>query len=134
MALSRLCLDTSAYSHFRRGHAEAVDAVTSCRAVVVPAVVLGELRVGFLLGSRRAENERDLAKFLARDVVDVLDVDDEVSAIYADIVVDLRRAGTPVPTNYIWIGAVAVRAGVSVLTFDAHFEMMRRVSVRRLLG
>jgi tRNA(fMet)-specific endonuclease VapC len=117
-----------------RGHVDTVQAVTRCRTVVVPSVVLGELRVGFRLGSRADENERDLARFLARDVVDVVDVDDEVSSIYEEIVVDLRRAGTPVPTNDIWIAAVAVKAGVSVLTFDAHFEAMRRVSVRRLGG
>jgi tRNA(fMet)-specific endonuclease VapC len=130
--LSRICLDTSAYSQFKRGAREAVEAVTSAREVLVPVVAVGELRVGFRLGARREVNERELAKFLARDVVTLLDVDDEVAEIYADIVVDLRRAGTPVPTNDIWIGALAVRAGASVLTYDAHFEAMRRVSVLRL--
>jgi tRNA(fMet)-specific endonuclease VapC len=130
--LSRICLDTSAYGQFKRGAREAVEAVTSAREVLVPVVAVGELRVGFRLGARREVNERELAKFLARDVVTLLDVDDEVAEIYADIVVDLRRAGTPVPTNDIWIGALAVRAGASVLTYDAHFEAMRRVSVLRL--
>lgn len=130
--MSRICLDTSAYSQFKRGAREAVEAVTSAREVLVPVVAVGELRVGFRLGARREVNERELAKFLARDVVTLLDVDDEVAEIYADIVVDLRRAGTPVPTNDIWIGALAVRAGASVLTYDAHFEAMRRVSVLRL--
>lgn len=130
--MSRICVDTSAYSHFKRGAREAIDAVTSAREVLVPVVALGELRVGFRLASRGAVNERELAKFLARDVVRVLEIDDEVAEIYADLVVDLRRAGTPIPTNDIWIGALAVRAGASVLTYDAHFEAMRRVSVRRL--
>ncbi len=130
--MSRICLDTSAYGQFKRGAREAVEAVTSAREVLVPVVAVGELRVGFRLGARREVNERELAKFLARDVVTLLDVDDEVAEIYADIVVDLRRAGTPVPTNDIWIGALAVRAGASVLTYDAHFEAMRRVSVLRL--
>lgn len=134
MALSGICLDTSAYSHFKRGEPAAVDVLTSAAAVLVPAIVLGELRVGFKLGKRAEANERELAEFLARDVVVLLDVDDDVASIYADIVVDLRRAGTPVPTNDIWIGALAVRAGVSVVTYDAHFERMRRVSVHRLVA
>jgi tRNA(fMet)-specific endonuclease VapC len=132
--LSRICLDTSAYSQFKRGDREAVEAVTRASEVLVPVVALGELRVGFRLGSRTEVNERELARFLARDVVQTLEIDDEVAVIYADIVVDLRRAGTPVPTNDIWIGALAVRAGASVLTYDAHFEAMRRVSVHRLRG
>jgi tRNA(fMet)-specific endonuclease VapC len=133
VALSSICLDTSAYSHFKRGTASAVDALTAASAVLVPVIVLGELRVGFRLGARPDVNERELAAFLARDVVESIDVDDEVASIYADIVVDLRRAGTPVPTNDVWIGAIAVRMGVSVVTYDVHFEKMRRVSVRRLV-
>jgi tRNA(fMet)-specific endonuclease VapC len=130
--MSDVCLDTSAYSHFKRGDRGAVEAVTRATAVLVPAIVLGELRVGFRLGTRTDENELELARFIARDAVTVIDVDDAIATIYADILVDLRRAGTPVPTNDIWIGASAVRAGASVLTYDAHFDKMRRVSVRRL--
>ena len=36
----RICLDTSAYSHFRRGMQEAVQIVTRARSVVVPSIVL----------------------------------------------------------------------------------------------
>ena len=132
MALSGICLDTSAYSHFKRGDAAAIDVMSGASAVYVPVVVLGELRIGFRLGTRAGANERELAGFLSRDVVEVIDLDTDVASIYADIVVDLRRAGTPIPTNDIWIGASAVRMGVSVLTYDAHFEKMRRVSVHRL--
>jgi predicted nucleic acid-binding protein len=48
-----------------------------------------------------------LREFLANPVVEVLDVDEEVSRHYADIVTDLRTAGTPIPTNDIWIAATA---------------------------
>lgn len=130
--MSSICLDTSAYSHFKRGDRSAVETVTRATAVLVPAIVLGELRVGFRLGTRTDENELELARFLARDAVTVIDIDDDVATIYADILVDLRRAGTPVPTNDIWIGAAAVRTGTSVVTYDGHFDRMRRVSVRRL--
>ncbi len=130
--MSSICLDTSAYSHFKRGDRRAVEAITRATAVLVPTIVLGELRVGFRLGTRADENEVELGRFLAHDVVTVVEVDDDVATIYADILVDLRRAGTPVPTNDVWIGAAAVRMGASVVTYDAHFEKMRRVSVRRL--
>jgi predicted nucleic acid-binding protein len=95
--------------------------------VGVPSIVLGELRTGFALGRRSRENERELAKFLDNPVVNVLDVDDSASQIYADIVVALRRAGTPLPTNDIWIAAVAAREGASVVTFDSHFLAIQRV-------
>lgn len=125
--MTRICLDTSAYSHFRRGCPEAVDAVTRARSVLVPTVVLGELRAGFLLGSRPDENDRALGEFLAHPVVRVLDVDDEAATVYAELYADLRRAGTPVPTNDLWIAALAVREGATVVTYDDHFRAMVRV-------
>lgn len=123
----KLSLDTSAYSHFKRGHADVVERLDRADWVGVTAVVLGELRAGFGLGKRRAANERDLGRFLANPVVHVLTVDDEAAQIYADIVVALRAAGTPVPTNDIWIAAVSAREGATVLTFDAHFAAIARV-------
>ena len=125
--MSRYCLDTSAYSRFQRGDERVVELLDRAEWVGVPAVVLGELRTGFLLGGRRDRNELELSEFLANPVVEILPVDDEISRYYADIVVDLRTAGTPVPTNDIWIAATAARAGVPVLTFDTHFRRMARV-------
>ncbi|HEY3234756.1 MAG TPA: type II toxin-antitoxin system VapC family toxin [Polyangiaceae bacterium] len=125
--MSKVCLDTSAYSHFKRGTEVVVTLIDCSEWVGVPSIVLGELRTGFALGRRSRENERELAKFLDNPVVNVLDVDDSASQIYADIVVALRRAGTPLPTNDIWIAAVAAREGASVVTFDSHFLAIQRV-------
>jgi predicted nucleic acid-binding protein len=59
-------------------------------------------------------------------VVEVLVVDFEAARIYGELVTDLRRSGTPLPTNDIWIAAVAARAGAAVLTYDAQFRSMPR--------
>jgi tRNA(fMet)-specific endonuclease VapC len=125
--LSTYCLDTSAYSNFRRGNEELADLLDRADAVGVPAIALGELRTGFMLGGRRRRNESELADFLANPVVEVLTIDAETSRHYAEIVVDLRNAGTPIPTNDIWIAATAARHGASVLTCDDHFERVGRV-------
>lgn len=124
--IPHVCLDTSAYSHFRRGDSEAVVALSRARRVDVPVVVLGELRAGFRLGGRPDANELELAAFLAEPVVRVVEVDDEAASLYADLVLELRRSGTPLPTNDIWIAALAVREGATVLTYDRHFERVRR--------
>jgi tRNA(fMet)-specific endonuclease VapC len=79
--LSRYCLDTSAYSHFKRGDANVVDAIDAADWIGVPAVVLGELRTGFLLGNRLADNEAELREFLANPVVEQLPVDRDVARI-----------------------------------------------------
>ena len=130
--MSRVCLDTSAYSHFKRGHHPAIEALTRASWVGVPTVVLGELRTGFRLGDRRARNDVELSKFLANPVVEVLDVDDEAAEIYSEIFVALRQAGTPVPTNDVWIAALAAREGAPVLTYDQHFRSIARIGTRIL--
>jgi predicted nucleic acid-binding protein len=130
--MSRVCLDTSAYSHFKRGDAAAVEALSRATWVGVPVVVVGELRTGFLLGARADRNEAELARFLANPAVEVLEVDDEAAQIYAEIVVAQRRAGRPVPTNDLWIAALAARSGAPVLTYDADFAAIARISTRVL--
>ena len=47
---------------------EAVRTVTRARTVLLPAIVLGELRVGFRLGTRRVENEERLRQFIEEPV------------------------------------------------------------------
>ena len=130
--MNRICLDTSAYSHFQRGEVGVVGLVDAARDLGVPAIVLGELRSGFRLGARADRNEQELRAFLAHPPVRILDVDDEAATIYADLVADLRRAGTPLPTNDIWIAALAVREGATVLTYDDHFNRIARVGVHLL--
>jgi predicted nucleic acid-binding protein len=125
--VSRFCLDTSAYSHFKRGNEELADLLDGAEAVGVPAIVLGELQTGFLIGARQRENETELDAFLANPVVEVLAVDAQCARHYAEIVAELRGAGTPLPSNDIWIAATAARSGLAVLSCDEHFAQIGRV-------
>lgn len=125
--MSALCLDTSAYSNFRRGNEELSKLLDQAELVGLPTVALGELRTGFLLGGRKRQNETELEAFLGNPVVEVLPVDSEASRHYAEIVAELREAGTALPTNDIWIAAVAARNGTTVITCDDHFERIARV-------
>jgi predicted nucleic acid-binding protein len=128
VAVSRYCLDTSAYSHFKRGHAPVVEVIDRAVWIGIPSIVIGELQVGFLLGDRLASNRADLAEFLRHPVVEELPVNGEIGLIYAEIVVALRKRGTPVPSNDIWIAAAAARAGSPVLTYDSHFSAIERIT------
>ena len=57
----------------------------------------------------------------------MVDVDDETASYYADLWVELRDAGTPIPTNEVWVAALAIRSGSMVVTYDDHFRRMGRV-------
>jgi predicted nucleic acid-binding protein len=127
VAVSRFCLDTSAFSQLKRGHSPVVNLIDSAEWIGVPAIVLGELWMGFGLGDRFKRNAVGLQAFLGNAVVETLPVDGEVARIFGEIATDLRKRGTPLPTNDIWIAASAVQAGSPLLTYDAHFRRIERL-------
>ncbi len=122
--MSRYCLDTVAYSHFKRGEERIVSLLESAEWVGLPVIVLGKLLAGFELGSRRSSTVAELEAFLAEPVVEILPVDRTVAEIFSRLFVDLRRRGRRVPTNDIWIAATCARAGATLLTWDTHFREM----------
>lgn len=130
--MTRVCLDTSAYSNYRRGQPAVVDEIDRADWIGVPSVVLGEIWAGFMAGRRAERNVAELEEFLVDPVVEVLPIDRDVARIYGEIVTDLRHKGRPLPTNDIWIAAAAARAGASVLTFDTHFLEVDRVGAHVL--
>lgn len=123
--MSAVVLDTSAYAHMRVGHAALTEAIARAEVVHLPAIVLGELHAGFALGQRRKQNEIVLAEFLEEPYVSILDVTPAVARRYGDLFMELRRAGTPVPVNDIWIAATTMASGARLLTFDHDFERFR---------
>jgi len=118
----KLLLDTNRLSDALTGVAQVVDTLETAEAVYVPVIALGELRAGFLKGRRPAKNETRLQWFLSQDGVSTVEVSASVSHRYAQIHGALRRAGTPIPTNDLWIAAIAIEHGLSLYTRDAHFR------------
>ena len=90
-------LDTSAYSAILRGHQPVLDVLRRSETVAVSAVVLGELYSGFRAGNRWAEHTAQLAQFLSKPSVRVLNVTEETALRYAEVDVYLREKGRPIP-------------------------------------
>jgi tRNA(fMet)-specific endonuclease VapC len=80
-----------------------------------------------------AANREELVECLGSAVVDTLPITEDVVGLDADIVHDLRQAGTPVPANDIWIAAVAARHGAPVVRYDQHFRAIARVGTTILI-
>ncbi len=128
----KLALDTQAYSDFCRGNQAVLENVRRADRVVLPLIVIGELRAGFRAGSRGGENERVLERFLARRRVEVAKPDLETTHHYARLFLQLRQQGTPIPTNDLWIAALVQQNGLTLQSDDAHFDFLPQIE--RLRG
>lgn len=123
-SIDRLILDTSAYARMRAADADVMAMVAAAQVVLLPVTVLGELEGGFGLGSRAAENRIALSDFLSEPFVGTLNTTQSVARRYGELFVALRNAGTPIPTNDIWIAAATLDCGGRLLTYDQHFELV----------
>ena len=120
----RIVLDTNRYGDFFLGVARTVELVEHAETIFVPFVVLAELRAGFAYGRRQAENERILRQFLSRDGISTLFADDQTTHQYATIYRQLRKQGTPIPTNDMWLAALALQHDLALHDRDQHFDRL----------
>jgi len=132
-AFDRLVLDTSAYSHFRAGHPEMLDQLARATAVVMPVTVLGELEAAFQLGRRERENRLTLAEFLGEPFVQIWPTTLAVAKHYGRLFAELKRAGTRIPVNDVWIAATCLDAVGRLVTFDRDFTRIAGLECTVLL-
>ena len=118
----RVALDTNRYVDLCKGVIETVGVLEEAEGICLPFVVLGELRAGFALGRRQVDNERTLRRFLVRDGVRVLFADDQTTHHYASVFRQLRKQGTPIPTNDMWLAALVLQHNLALHARDRHFE------------
>lgn len=120
--MKRVVIDTNVYSRGLSGDAWASDILKSFDELLLSPIVLGELYSGFRHGSRETENLAILNKFILTPRVLLIDITIETSEFYCAILEQLRRDGTPIPTNDIWIAASTMEHGAHLGTLDSHFK------------
>jgi len=123
----RILVDTNRYRDFCGGVPEAVERMRTAELVCMAFVTLAELRAGFLAGTAGRPNERILALFLNRPRVRILWPDEQSTHHYARLFLQLRKQGTPIPTNDIWIAALAVQHDLVLVSRDAHFDRLQQL-------
>jgi tRNA(fMet)-specific endonuclease VapC len=109
--------------------AEALAAVeTSFRTttrLVVPSVVLGEYYFGIRQSRYRNRYEQWLRRYLP--LVEIAAVTSATAAAYADIRLELKRSGNPIPPDDVWIAALARQHALPVLSNDTHFDAVEGI-------
>lgn len=123
-----MILDTNALSAVAEGHSTLESVLQNASEVAVPVIVLGEYRYGIRQSRHHRHYEQWLAEFLPR--YGILDVDQETAIHYAALRIELKTAGTPIPSNDVWIAALSRQYTLPILSRDKHFDVVN--SVRRI--
>ncbi len=118
----RVALDTNRLTDLFQGDAELADRLGQCDEVWIPLIVLAEMKAGFLGGSQQYRNEGLLQTFLGKPTVGIFLPVRETAEHYARLFVQLKRAGTPIPDNDLWIAALLLEHDLRLITRDRHSE------------
>jgi tRNA(fMet)-specific endonuclease VapC len=124
----KLVLDTNIYCDYAEGVPETVDVIaTHGEYIYLPSIVVGELMFGFMQGKRPQFNERKLRQVVNRLRIEIIDVTADVARKYGIIYLALRKKGTKIPINDVWIGACCMEVGGTLLTRDKHFQFVDHI-------
>ena len=123
-----MILDTNALSAWAEGRAAIEAPLRSAERLVVPSVVLGEYYFGIRQSRPRNRYEEWLARYLP--LTEIAAVTSATADAYAAIRLELKRSGSPVPANDVWVAALARQRVLAVLSNDSHFDAVD--GVRRI--
>jgi tRNA(fMet)-specific endonuclease VapC len=122
--MKKILLDTNAYVRYLRGDERVLSFLAQADTVYMSVFVLGELLAGFRAGGKEKDNRRILERFLLKSTVTVLDGTLETADFFGLVMASLKKAGTPIPINDVWIAAHAQETGSILVTFDEHFTLV----------
>ena len=122
--MKKILLDTNAYVRFLRGDEKVMTYLAQADSVYMSVFVLGELYAGFKAGNKERDNRQILERFLLKPTVSVLDATMETADVFGLIMASLKKSGTPIPINDVWIAAHALETGSILVTYDDHFAVI----------
>ena len=101
------------------------DEVLTCFAVIA------EWEYGILNAKGHAKQQgiRAQGELVFNRMSRIIETTPEINLAYGQIAAELRRAGTMVPQNDMWIAAVARTLGATVVANDKHFRHIKNLPV-----
>lgn len=126
----RVALDANRLTDLFRGDQVLAQILGQCEDVFVPLPVLAETKAGYMGGTRQAENEQALRAFFSKESARLLLPTRETSDYFARLIDQLRAAGTPIPTNDVWIAALVAEHDLILITRDEHFRRLPQLALQ----
>ena len=122
--MRRIIIDTNVYVAFKRNVPDVMKVLRGVEYIGINTVVLGELHSGFKGGQKEALNIKELEEFLDTPRVNVIPIDEITAEFYSQVYWNLKRKGSPIPTNDMWIAASSLQHGLALFTLDTHFTVI----------
>lgn len=117
-----MILDTNALSALAEGERSLAPVLREATLVAVSVIALGEYRYGISHSRDRLSYERWLTEYLP--AFRILEIDERTTVHYAAVRGQLKKAGTPIPSNDAWIAALARQHLLPIVSRDRHFDFV----------
>ena len=115
-----MLVDTNALSAAADDDPAVVSILARADQMTIPVIVLGEYRYGIAQSRNRDRYESWLAGLL-QDCF-VLDINEPTTHHYAEITLELKRRGKPIPPTPSGFAALCRQHGLPLLSRDHHFD------------
>jgi predicted nucleic acid-binding protein len=119
-------LDTNGLSALAEGEPGLEPLLRKAAQVAIPVIVLGEYRYGISQSRNHIHYEQWLAEYLPS--FRILDVDERTTIFYSAVRRELKKAGTPIPSNDVWIAALCRQHSLNLLSRDRHFDAVSGIT------
>jgi len=113
-------LDTNGLSALAEGEPGLEPILRRAAQVAIPVIVLGEYRYGISQSRYHIHYEQWLTEYLPS--FRILDIDERTTISYIAVRKELRKTGTPLPSNDIWIAALCRQHSLPLVSRDRHFD------------
>lgn len=117
-----MILDTNALSAVVEGDPVLAPLLRKATQIAIPVIVLGEYRYGISHSRNRRQYEEWLTEYLRN--FRILEVEERTTIPYGAVRSELKKAGTPIPSNDVWIAALSRQHALPLLSRDRHFDLV----------
>ncbi len=132
--MKKILLDTNAYSAYLTGDEKVFNEIISADVIFLSIFVLTELLTGFKGGKKETQNQEYLYQFISKPGVVLLNATIDTSHFFAEIKNYLKKNGSPLPINDIWIASHTLETDSLLITYDNHFKYIPQIKCWNILS
>lgn len=123
--IGRYLLDTNIIIALFASDPSVMHSLAQASEVFLPSIAIGELCYGARKSGRSQENLGRIEALVKNSMV--IECDADTARQYGDVKNNLRLKGRPLPENDVWLAALALQSGLTVVTRDAHFQAVENL-------